>query len=139
MGAGQVGIDVGRMEEVRQRVKGWRETRPKLEPMPQELWEAAVALAGEHGVYRVARALRVDYGKLKQLLELGDAAAARSEADEGGFAMMTLPLPGVAEPMSTGAEVELYDADGSRLSIRLPSHGGLDVASVVAAFRSRAG
>jgi hypothetical protein len=85
MGAGQVGIDAGRLEEARQRVNGWRETRPKLEPMPQELWDAAVALAGEHGVYRVARALRVDYGKLKQLLEAGDAAAARAEADEGSL------------------------------------------------------
>lgn len=139
MGAGQVGIEVGRLEEVRQRVKGWRETRAKLEPMPQELWDAAVALAGEHGVYRVARGLRVDYGKLKQLLESGDAAAARAEEDKGGFAVMTLPVPGVAEPIRTGAEVELYDADGSRLSIRLPSHGGLDVAGVVAAFRGRAG
>ena len=41
---------MGRLEEVCQRVKGWRETRPKLGPMPQELWDAAVALAGEHGV-----------------------------------------------------------------------------------------
>lgn len=139
MGAGQVGIEVGRLEEVRQRVKGWRETRPKLEPMPQELWDAAVALACEHGVYRVARALRVDYGKLKQLLELGEAGVARGDAGEGGFAVMTLPVPGVAEPMITGAEVELYDADGSRLSIRLPSHGGLDVVGVVAAFRGHAG
>jgi len=133
-----VGIDEGRLEEVRQRVKEWRETRPKLEAMPQELWDAAVSLAGEHGVYRVARALRVDYGKLKQLLESREAAVSRADADEGGFAVMTLPVPGVAEPMGTGAEVELFDADGSRLSIRLPSHGGLDVAGVVAAFRGHA-
>lgn len=138
MGAEQAGIDGG-IEEVRQRVKGWRETRLKLEPMPQELWDAAVALAVEHGVYRVARALRVDYGKLKQLFESRDASVASAEADEGGFAVMTLPVPGVAEPIRTGAEVELVDADGSRLSIRLPSHGGLDVAGVVAAFRSHAG
>lgn len=139
MGAEQVGIDVGSVEAVRQRVSEWRETRPKLEPMPQELWDAAVALSVEHGVYRVARALRVDYGKLKELFESRDAAVAGAEVDEGGFAVMTLPVPGVAEPTGAGAELELHDADGSRLSIRLPGCDVLDVAGVVAAFRGRAG
>ena len=63
-----------------------------------------------------------------------------ADAGEGGFAVMTLPVPGAAEPIrNTGAEVDLYSVDGSRLSIRLPSHGGLDVAGVVAAFRGHAG
>ena len=52
------------LDEIRQRVSEWRASRPKLEPMPGELWDAAVALTGEHGVYRVARTLRVDYGSL---------------------------------------------------------------------------
>jgi len=139
MGAKQGCIEVGSLEEVCQRVKGWRETRSKLEPMPQELWDAAVALADEHGVYRVARALRVDYGKLKQLFEARAAEDARSETAEGGFAVMTLPLSGVAEPASAGAAVELHEADGSWLSIRMPGADGLDVAGVVAAFRARVG
>ena len=68
MGAEQARVDVG-IEEMRQRVREWRARRLKLEPMPGELWDSAVALAGEHGVYRVARTLRVDYGALKQRLE----------------------------------------------------------------------
>jgi len=140
MGAEQAKVDVG-LEEVRQRVSEWRATRPKLEPMPGELWDAAVALARERGVYRVARTVRVDYGTLKHRLEEGPAVAgtASERSVEDAYAVMTLPLPGNAAPSMVGAEVELLEADGSRLTIRLPDSGGLDVASVVAAFRRHAG
>jgi len=140
MGAGQVMV-VDRVAEVRQRVSDWRSTRPKLEPMPVELWAAAVSLAREHGLYRIARALRVDYGTLKHRLETSAAAAVASDgrASSGAFAVMTLPLPAPPALPQAIAEVELLEADGSRLSIRLPGAVDLDVASVVSAFRMRAG
>ena len=140
MGAQQQDRVGGGMEEVRQRVSDWRSTRPKLEPMPGELWGAAVSLAREHGLYRVARAVRVDYGALKDRLEQSDATAAPADdpSSSGAFAVMTLPLPTPPASPQAIAEVELLEADGSRLSIRLPCAVDLDVASVVSAFRTRA-
>ena len=58
---------------------------------------------------------------------------------EGGYAALTLPLPGGADPSGVGAEVELLEADGTRLTIRLRGDGPLDVASAVAAFRGHTG
>jgi hypothetical protein len=37
--------------------------------IPERLWAAAAELAREHGVFRTAKALRLEYGKLKQLVE----------------------------------------------------------------------
>jgi hypothetical protein len=37
--------------------------------MPATLWDAAVAAARQHGLYRTARTLRVDYGALKKHVE----------------------------------------------------------------------
>ena len=42
-------------------------------PIPQRLWTAAVELAREHGIFHTAKALRLDYSKLKQLLESSGA------------------------------------------------------------------
>jgi hypothetical protein len=46
--------------------------------MPPALWDAAVSLARTHGVYAIARVLRVSYGTLKQRVEqrpAGDGAS----------------------------------------------------------------
>jgi hypothetical protein len=36
-------------------------------PIPEPLWAAAAELARDHGVFRIARALHLEYGKLKEL------------------------------------------------------------------------
>ena len=54
-----------RVEAVRRRIEHWRRVRQRRSPMPAALWAAAVALAAEHGVYPIARALRLNYETLK--------------------------------------------------------------------------
>ncbi len=49
------------IEEVRDRIEHWRKTRQKRSPMPEQLWDAAIPLARTHGIYAVAKALRVNY------------------------------------------------------------------------------
>lgn len=54
------------LEDLRQRIARWRETRThRGAPMPAALWAAAVSLARHHGVGPTARALGVDHGTLK--------------------------------------------------------------------------
>ena len=45
-----------------------RSTRPRGKRLPDSVWQAAVELAREHGVYSVARHLRLDYSGLKKRL-----------------------------------------------------------------------
>jgi hypothetical protein len=57
------------MQKVLTRFERWRSAHTGRFPIPKRLWAAAVAVAGEHGVFHTAKALRLDYSKLKQLLE----------------------------------------------------------------------
>ena len=57
-----------KMRKVLRRFERWRSAHTGRLPIPQRLWTAAVELAGEHGVFQTAKALRLDYSKLKQLL-----------------------------------------------------------------------
>ena len=58
---------------VRRRLDRWRRTRthPRSR-MPAALWATAVTAAHQHGVYRTAQALHLDYGGLKAHLERAD-------------------------------------------------------------------
>jgi hypothetical protein len=58
------------LEKTRRRIARWRATCPyRGAAMPPVLWAAVLALARQHGLYRTARALRVDYGSLKKRLD----------------------------------------------------------------------
>ena len=57
------------MQKVLRRFERWRSAHTGRWPIPQRLWTAAVELAREHGVFQTAKVLRLDYSKLKQLLE----------------------------------------------------------------------
>jgi hypothetical protein len=41
-------------------------------PIPQGLWASAAAVARQHGVFRTAKVLRLEYGKLKRMAESAD-------------------------------------------------------------------
>ncbi|MBM4318902.1 MAG: hypothetical protein FJ125_02840 [Deltaproteobacteria bacterium] len=101
--------------------------------MPEELWDAAVSLVGQHGLYRISRDLAVDYGALQTRV----AQAMADEEDPGagldGFVEVS---PGMLERHADlgGAVLELTRADGTRMELRLPAHEAVDVVGLVAAF-----
>jgi hypothetical protein len=77
------------------------------------LWQAAVEAAGEHGVSKTARALSLDYYRLKERLGSTAPSAQRSTSAERGFVEIALP--------STAPEcvLELEDRQGARLRVEL--------------------
>lgn len=104
------------MQKVYRRFERWRSTHTGRLPIPVRLWSAAVELAREHGVSPTAQALRLEYGKLKRLLEsaspppkrlakrrrVAKAPAAgprrtRSSASPAFLELMTSPAVGLAE------------------------------------------
>lgn len=65
-------IPVG-MRRVCRRFERWRKGHKARLPIPEALWAAAAEAAREHGVFRAAKALRLEYGKLKRMVEAGPA------------------------------------------------------------------
>ena len=63
------------IQRVLRRFEQWRNAHVGRLPIPERLWAAAVKLAREHGVFHTAKALRLEYGKLKRLLESADRVA----------------------------------------------------------------
>lgn len=60
------------IRKLSQRLEHWRSKHTTRSPLPASFWTAAVELAGKHGVWRVGKALRLEYSKLKQLTESAD-------------------------------------------------------------------
>jgi hypothetical protein len=102
------------MEQTRRRLERWRETRTAGMPMPEKLWAAAVRLTQRHGVYRTARALGLEYTKLKRLSE------------STGHAPKAPPSPAfveliAAQPTSVSeCRIEVEGPRGGRMKIELP-------------------
>jgi hypothetical protein len=61
-----------KMQKVLRRFEQWRSAHTGRLLIPERLWAAAVGLAREHGVFHTAKALHLEYGKLKRLLESAD-------------------------------------------------------------------
>jgi hypothetical protein len=65
------------MLKVYRRLKRWRSTHTGRVPIPERLWAAAAEVAREHGINPTAKALRLEYGKLKERAEVVGLAVKR--------------------------------------------------------------
>ena len=120
---GQRVVRSTRLDGTRRRIERWRETRRHGHvSMPPALWNAAVAAARQHGLYRTARTLRVDYGALKQHL----AATAGPAPALPAPTFVELAPAGLASPPTCVIEI-----DGPRGTLRIRL-GGLALCDLVA-------
>jgi len=133
--------------------------------MPEELWAAAVELAEARGVFAISRELGLSYKSLKSRVDEASSAE-RSIAREGrngaasSFSRRDNQTVGVLSEKRRGgagaadfieleaapfigslapaeAVIELADAAGAKLTIRLAGRGEFDVAGLVGAFWRR--
>lgn len=114
---------------VRRRLDRWRHTRAQPRSrMPAALWATAVAAARQHGLYRTARALHLDYGGLKAHRDAADGRRGPGRPTFVEVAGSTL--------LDLGASViELTGPDGT-VRLRVP---GLALADLAALTRTLAG
>lgn len=127
----------GDLKRLRKKIDRWRSSRQKLHPMPSPLWSEAAALARGLGVNPVSSALGLNYESLKRYTEDEGAGGGR-ETGIGKFVELSgAQVLGV--PAADGPVVEVSDASGARLTVRLAAGSELDVAGLVAAFRGRPG
>lgn len=66
------------LQQLRRRLEEWRNSHTKRSRLSEELWAAAVELARQHGLFRTAHTLRLDYTNLKRRLQMtaGDRTTA---------------------------------------------------------------
>jgi hypothetical protein len=73
------------LEEVRDQFEDWRRTRKnRRDPIPPQLWKAAVKLAGSYSMHSISKALRLNYSDLKARVDqqfAADKAKALPAAD----------------------------------------------------------
>jgi hypothetical protein len=70
----------------------FRSTQPGRRKLPESLWQAAVELAREHGVYSVAHPLRLDYmGLKKRVGGPGGVSRLRRKASQPAFVELIAP------------------------------------------------
>jgi len=122
------------VEGLRTRIEAWRGSETRGRAMPKDLWEAAGAAAQRLGVFRVARALSLNYQTLKRRAGMADTE--RPAAGRTDF----IELPGVSTPFAGArdeAVVEVLATDGAKLTVRVKGQS-LDMAALVNAFRGRA-
>ena len=125
-----------RVKRVGDRIERWRRQRPKRSAMPAELWDAAVSLARAHGVYPIARALRIDYGALKKRIGRLPKTGGKGGRGLGELIEFTpVPLLGSGEPVAV--VVELCGRDGTKLVVRLAEFEALDLSSLAEAYWKR--
>jgi hypothetical protein len=67
--AGELSDIPPNMQRLYRRFERWRSAHTGRLPIPERLWRAAAELARERGVFATAKALHLEYGKLKQLAD----------------------------------------------------------------------
>ena len=126
------------MQKVLRRFERWRSAHTGRLPIPRRLWTAAVKLAREHGVFHTAKTLRLEYGKLKQLLESSGGAkksGARKAMVKSRRARSVAPpafMELLASPTAAAVSECLIELEGRRGKMRIqwkgtaaPDLGGL--------------
>ena len=109
-----------RLDELASAFAHWRQTRPHIrEPIPQRLWDQAVALSEQVPVGRLSQRLRLSASDLRTRRRLQQNQAA--QANEPTMTLIDVPLPTTSPlPPSSAVTVELERPDGARLRLHYP-------------------
>jgi len=116
--------------QLSQRLEEWRSAHPPRSRLPEALWTAAVEMAQRHGLHCTAKALRMDYMRLKKRLspEAGRSPHPARREPPAFLELLSAPPTGVAECV-----VELESTHG-RLRVAMKGMA-LDWAAMLHAWR----
>ncbi len=107
----------------------FRSTQPQRTKLPEALWQAAVDLARQHGVYSVAHPLRLDYMGLKK--RLGGASTRRLKATKPAFVELVAPGGGQLEE----CVIEFESSGGSKMRVQWKTTAPPDWTNLLRAWR----
>jgi hypothetical protein len=88
-------VDTLNLDDVRTRFENWRQNRKGKQPIPDELWSAAIEVARRDGVNPTAAALHLDGGKLKRRMVATDSVPGKAVPPT--FVELVAPGVGLSE------------------------------------------
>ena len=101
------------------------------------MWQAAVELARQYGVYAVAHPLRLDYVRLKRRLEAVskvEGKKRKKKVASPGFVELIAAHPAAAECV-----IEFESKSGGKMRIQWKGSGAPDWSSLLRAWREAEG
>jgi hypothetical protein len=117
----------------------FRGTHPPRTRLPDSLWQAAVELAREYGVYAVAHPLRLDYVGLKQRLGRATPKGRRQRTPRTQAATFVEWAAPVMSSRGDTCVIEFESARGGKLRIQWPAQVPPDWPSLLRAWREAEG
>jgi hypothetical protein len=123
----------GPIEQLQRQLDEFRSAQPHRTKLPETLWQAAVELARQHGVYSVAHPLRLDYMGLKKRLD--GVPGTEKKAAKPAFVEL------IANHSATMAEcvIEFESSIGGKIRIQWKGSAAPDWASLLRAWREAEG
>jgi hypothetical protein len=115
--------------QLQRRFDEFRSLRPHRAKLPETLWESAVELARQHGLYSVAHPLRLDYVQLKK--RLGVVSDVLKKAAKPTFVELVAAHPATMSE----CVVEFETSIGSKMRIQWKGSSTPDWASLLRAWR----
>ena len=123
-------LAIDRFADVRRQFEHWRQSRTGRSRVPEDLWGLAAGVAGEYGLYRTARELRLNYNALKVRIKSASPSLRRKDPSPSAFIEMVSPCPA---PFSE-CTVEIEDRRGAKMRIHLKSSQAPDLETISNAF-----
>ena len=118
--------------QLQRQLDQFRSSLPRRTKLPESLWQAAVELARQYGIYPVAHPLRLDYMGLKK--RLGEVPS-RRKATKPAFVELIAPH---ATPLEE-CVIEFDAPSGSKMRIQWKAAAPRDWVSLLRAWREAEG
>ena len=119
--------------QLQRQLDQFRSAQSQRTKLPESLWQAAVELARQHGVYAVAHPLRLDYMGLKK--RLGGVPSLRRKTVKPAFVELITPHPTTLEDCI----IEFESAGGGKMRIHWKAAAPPDWAGLLRAWRDAEG
>jgi hypothetical protein len=117
------------MQRICRRFERWRRSHRGRLPIPEGLWASAATVAREHGVFRTAKILRLEYGKLKRMAEAASGGPHPATAQTTFLELMPQPV-GVSDCL---IEVE---GPGGKMRLHWKGATASDLAGLIRVWKS---
>jgi len=116
--------------QLQRQLEQFRSTRPTRTKLPESLWQAAVELARQHGIYAVSYPLRLDYTRLKQRLNGIPSRSRKLKPTKPAF----VELIGSGAANVSECVIEFESAGGSTMRVQWKATAPPDWASLLRAW-----
>jgi hypothetical protein len=104
---------------MRQRLDDWRGSHKRGVAFPPKLWSAAGRVARRHGVFRTARALGLEYNKLKGMSGVIARVPGKTKARSIPKPVKFIELTGALPVSPSGCRLSLQNANGQMLQLEM--------------------